>query len=273
MTRLDRRALFTSGAAAALLAASGLSAEARPGRGGRLRLALAREGDSLNRLARGAMFDTLTEVAPDGVLRAGLASSWQGSPDARRWEFSVRPDVSFHGGRIVSATDVQQSLLANGGLAEKLVQADVTGPLTLRLTLAAGNPDFPYLLSDSAFMITNAQGVGSGLYAPQRMQEGRHFLGQRVVRHFKDGQAGWVDSVDAIVIPDAAVRAEALRDGFVDIAELPARDGLVGREDFVFHPSAENMALAARRGVGIPRHVGSRTSLDDGRLAERWWLS
>ncbi|PJE34773.1 peptide ABC transporter substrate-binding protein, partial [Pseudooceanicola lipolyticus] len=36
MTRIDRRALFASGAAAALLAASGLSANAAPRLGGTL---------------------------------------------------------------------------------------------------------------------------------------------------------------------------------------------------------------------------------------------
>ena len=36
MTRLDRRALFTSGAAAALLTASGVSLDAAPRAGGRL---------------------------------------------------------------------------------------------------------------------------------------------------------------------------------------------------------------------------------------------
>ena len=70
-----------------------------------------------------------------------------------------------------------------------------------------------------------------------------------------------------------AVRAEALRDGFVDVAVLPQRDGLIGRGDFIYHPSAENMALAARRGVGVPRVVGARAPLDDGRIAERWWIA
>ena len=40
MNRIDRRLLFTSGAAAALLAATGVSAQAAPRRGGRLRAAL-----------------------------------------------------------------------------------------------------------------------------------------------------------------------------------------------------------------------------------------
>ncbi|MBT3467245.1 MAG: peptide ABC transporter substrate-binding protein, partial [Rhodobacteraceae bacterium] len=40
MNRIDRRVLFTSGAAAALLAATGVSAQTTPHRGGRLRAAL-----------------------------------------------------------------------------------------------------------------------------------------------------------------------------------------------------------------------------------------
>ena len=40
MSRIDRRALFTSGAAAALMAATGSSLSAAPLRGGALRLAV-----------------------------------------------------------------------------------------------------------------------------------------------------------------------------------------------------------------------------------------
>ena len=75
MTRIDRRALFASGAAAALLAATGASLADTPKAGGTLRLAVPRD-DSLEQLARGAVFDTLTEIAPDGTLRGELATGW-----------------------------------------------------------------------------------------------------------------------------------------------------------------------------------------------------
>ena len=43
------------------------------------------------------------------------------------------------------------------------------------------------------------------------------------------------------------------------------------RGDFLYRPSAAQIDLAARPDVGIPRVIGTRSALDDGRIAERWW--
>ncbi|MFT7592861.1 MAG: peptide/nickel transport system substrate-binding protein [Paracoccaceae bacterium] len=280
MTRMDRRALFTSGAAAALLSASGLSLDAAPRAGGCLRLAVPRDDDSLAVVARGAVFDTLTEIAPDGVLRGELATRWHGSADARVWLFDLRDDVVFHDGRTFSAQDVAASFVAADGPALADVAAvEAISPLQLRLELKAGTPDLPYLLANPALIVAPGgkidqplpEAVGTGRYRVERAQPGRQFLGRKVDGHYKDGRAGWADSIEVIVIPDAAVRAEALRDGYVDVAALPLPGGLLGRGDFVFHPSVQDMALAAHRGVGVPRVIGTQTALDDGRIAERWW--
>jgi peptide/nickel transport system substrate-binding protein len=268
MTRIDRRALFTSGAAAALLAASGLSA-ATPRAGGRLRLALPKGGDSFDLVWRGAVFDTLTEVGPNGVLRGELATGWTSNRDARVWDFELRGDVAFHDGTVFGAADVVASL---AGTAIGVIHAETTDLTHVRLELAAPNPDLPYLLADPALVMQSPTGQGTGLYRTERLQSGRHFLGQRVAQHYKDGQAGWLDSLEIIVIPDANIRAEALRDGYVDVAELPEPKGLRGRGDFIYHPSKDNMALAARTGVGMPKVIGARGPLDDGRIGERWWM-
>ena len=280
MTRMDRRALFTSGAAAALLVASGLSA-ATPRAGGRLRLALSHDGDSFDAVTRGALFDTLTEVAPNGVLRGELATDWQGSSDARSWEFELRPDAAFHDGTRFGALDVIASLAAQGRFSDtRILRSEALNHTRVRFELSAPDPDLPYLLADPSLVIRpkgpqtqDGLPVGTGLYRATRLQPGRHFLGRRVDRHYKDGQAGWFDSLEITVIPDPAVRAEALRDGFVDVAELPLPEGLRGRGEFFYHPSANQMALAAHSGVGVPRVIGARGALDDGRIAQRWWMA
>ena len=273
MTRIDRRALFTSGAAAALLAATGASLADTPKSGGVLRIAVPRD-DSLDRLARGAVFDTLTEIGPDGTLRGELATAWQTDSEARVWTFDLRADAVFHDGVALTAGDVL-AVLSEVGRAEALA------PDRIRIELAEANPGLPFLLADTRFVITRdgqsvsplQQANGTGCYRVERAEDGRHFRGRRVAGHYKDGQAGWLEAVDIIVIPDPAVRAEALRDRYVDVSVLPAAQGLRGLGGVRFFPNESEMSLAISGTVGLPRRIGRGAPLDDGRIAERWWMA
>lgn len=281
MTRIDRRALFTSGAAAALLAAAGGSVHASPRPGGVLRLAVPRDGGMLEQAARGAIYDTLTEIAPDGLLRGELATDWHAAPDARSWTFTLRDGVVFHDGSPLTAGDAAASLLVQGITGAEVRAVTALGSHQLLVELVQPNPHLPYLLASADQMIAPggempmqlSGAAGTGCFKVERAQEGRHFRASKVADHYKSGTAGWADAVEIIVIPDAAVRAEALRDGYVDVAALPEPRGLLRRGEFLYHPSSSDMALAARRNVGIPRKVGQRAPLDDGRIAERWWIA
>ncbi|WP_170418221.1 ABC transporter substrate-binding protein [Ruegeria atlantica] len=272
MTRIDRRALFASGAAAALLAATGATLADAPKVGGTLRLAVPRD-DSLDQVARGAVFDTLTEIAPDGTLRGELATGWQTDSQARIWTFDLRDAARFHDGAAFDISDVMV-VLGDVGRVEAMSENRV------RLELTKANPGLPFLLSDSRFVITrNGQGVtplqganGTGCYRVERADDNRHFLGRRVAGHYKDGSAGWAETFEVIVIPDARVRTEALRDGFVDVAALPQSEGLSAHRGLRFFPSEADMALGVAGHVGMPRQIGADRPLDDGRIAERWWL-
>ncbi|WP_170565038.1 ABC transporter substrate-binding protein [Ruegeria atlantica] len=272
MTRIDRRALFASGAAAALLAATGTSLADTPKVGGTLRLAVPRD-DSLEQVARGAVFGTLTEIAPDGTLRGELATDWQTDSQARNWSFDLRETARFHDGTALDVNDVMV-VLGDVGRVEALSDNRV------RLELTQANPGLPFLLADSRFVITRTgQGVtplraanGTGCYRVERAEDDRHFLGRRVAGHYKDGSAGWAETLEVIVIPDARVRTEALRDGYVDIAVQPEAEGLGPQRGLRFFPNESNMALAVAAHVGMPRQIGTDRVLDDGRIAERWWL-
>lgn len=281
MTRIDRRALFTSGAAAALLAAAGGSVHASPKAGGVLRLAVPRDGGMLEQAARGAIYDTLTEIAPDGLLRGELATGWHSTDDARTWTFNLREGVAFHDGSPLTADDAAASLLVQGITGAEMRAVTALDGHQLLVELAQPNPHLPYLLASADQMIVPggdlplplSDAVGTGCYKVERAQEDRHFRASKVADHYKAGTAYWADVVEIIVIPDAAVRAEALRDGYVDVAALPEPRGLLRRGEFLYHPSSSDMALAARHTVGIPRKVGQRAPLDDGRIAERWWIA
>lgn len=243
----DRRKLLTSGLAAGLLAASGLSITARPRIGGRLRAALpgatsfdtwdARKGFGLFMAAasQGAVFDCLTEVAADGSLRGELATSWQASRDAKTWVFDLRKGVTFHNGMAFNNASVAESIqlhidagTAGAGwhLVSNIDQIRLIGTSQVQFTLHSGNADFPYLLSDRHLIMYPAgnvaeamrYGIGTGIYRVAKFEAGRRFLGWRVSDHYKDGAAGWFDQIEFLAVNDPSQRLALMQSARVDAA-------------------------------------------------------
>ena len=269
---LDRRALFSSAAAAALLAATGVSAGPLPQRGGQLRLALsgaARSDDWENgeglfmQVARlGLVFETLTEVAADGTLRGELATAWSSSADARVWVFDLRNSVTFHDGAPLTAVDVVHSLSALGDVR-------ALGRNRVEITLAEPDPAFPFTLSNAANIIRPAHnsgaGTGTGLYRVRHFAAGQQLLAERVPTHWKDGQAGWFDAVELVSIPSDVVRAQAVAEYLVDGADIADAATLTGFDDIAVW---DGQAVA--RSVAMPMTLG-RGVFDDLRAPQRWW--
>lgn len=290
---IDRRALFASGTAAALLAATGVSARPSPEQGGRLRLALSGatrsdgfdarqpQGLFMQVVLTGMVFDTLTEVSADGTLRGELATGWQGSADACVWMFDLRRDVAFHNDARFSAQDVIASFALHRDTAlSDIYDINAVGQSQIRITLTRPDKDFPYRLSAPDLVIYPAEhmaqarneGIGTGLYRTHRFLPGRQFIGQRVAHHYKDGHAGWFDSVELVSVPSDEVRAEALRDGYVDAVDVSQGQALEGLSDITLLPTSARVTCAAHRNLMVPHSVGSRWPLDNLRAAERWWM-
>lgn len=277
MTRrpLDRRALFATGAAAALLAATGVCAGPLPHRGGKLRLALSGarrdddwvQGDGLfMQVARaGLVYETLTEIAADGTLRGELATGWQSSGDALRWRFDLREGVTFHDGAPFTAADVVHSLAALGDVR-------ATVPHRVEITLNAPDPALPFALATAAHVIRPAHapdaGIGTGLYQLRRFAAGQQVIADRVARHHKDGQAGWFDTVELVSVPSASVRAQALAEYLVDGADLTDAAALTGLDDIAVFDGH-----AVLRSVVMPPAIGRNAPLDNLRAAQRWWMA
>lgn len=285
--QFDRRALFATGSAAALLAAVGVSAQAAPARGGHLRVALSGgdrsetwldlPGGRFLQAARNAVFETLTEIAPDGTLQPGLATGWRVQDAGARWTFTLRDDVTFHDGAPLRAEDVAASL----NLHDAVHQAGPGSvPSEVEVSLRDPDPAFPFAVADGGWSIFAAEelvsgGVpkqGTGLYRIMRFDAGRGFLGQRVPLHRKDGDAGWFESVELVAMSDEAVRAEAVRDGYVDAADLSAAYDLETRTDVEVMADANgHVRGAVRQGVLHATRLGPHP-LDAMRFATRWWM-
>jgi peptide/nickel transport system substrate-binding protein len=250
MNALNRRRLLTSGAAAAIFAASGLGASAAPSRGGHLRLGLSGGtaadgfaavqpfGTFMKVAGAGLVFDTLTEIAADGTLRGELATSWESADGAQVWVLRLRRGVAFHDGRPFTADDAVASLRRHTRPGARTPAAPLLADVieirrlsadSLKITLAAPNVDFPFLLSDPHLLMLPARegraalsaGVGTGLYRLDLFEPGRRLLADRVPGHWKDGDAGWFDSVELLSFPTRKDRIEGLVTGRVDLIDDP----------------------------------------------------
>lgn len=240
-----RRRLLAGGLAAALVAATGLPGQALGRRGGRITAGLTPEGLAIARA--GATGVTLTEISGDGSLVGGFATGWESSEGGRVWEFDLRHE--------------------NAGVFEVLGRFGVTSlrGSTAAVELAEPDGDLPLRLADPFLSVPGEP----GLYRETAESHDAVTL-TRTGPHWKEARAGWADDVTLIRIDLAAARLAALRQGRVDVI-----DGL--------DPHALRM-LAARRDVTVtgdlavsdrvtlPAAIGTLWPLDNGRMAERWWV-
>ena len=244
MYGISRRGLLKTGAAAGVLSLTGMPLKAQS-RGGKLTAGLggANTSDSWDSrthsdifmiaAAHGTVFDCLTEVAADGSLVGELAESWEATPDAVTWTFNLRQGVTFHNGKAFGADDVIESLQMHIGedsksaakpIVEAITEMNKLGDHQVQFTLASGNADFPYLMSDyhicmyPAGMIDEAiqKGIGTGLYEVQSFDPGVRMVATRYANHYKGDAAGFFDEVEFIAINDNTARMSALMTGQVD---------------------------------------------------------
>ncbi|MEL7090881.1 MAG: ABC transporter substrate-binding protein [Pseudomonadota bacterium] len=258
MTRFDRRALFASGAAAALLAATGVSAS--PARGGRLRAALS--PDWFDRAVTATLFDSLTEIAADGTLRGELATGWRSDRDARVWTFDLREGVQFHDGTTFGPRDVVRLPF----------DVQISGAHQVAIHLDVPDPNLPYRLAQPGYELRSETGAGTGLYRVRKLETGRHFVGARFDAHWKR-DAGWFEMVDFVQIGAEIVRFQALAEGLVDVADGAQPGDAITDDTFVALPNADAPTHFANRKVTAPMTVGKVWPLDNLRMAERWWTA
>jgi peptide/nickel transport system substrate-binding protein len=233
-----------TGVAAGVLGLSGMPLRAQT-RGGKLTAGLsgANTSDSWDgrthsdlfmiASAQGSVFDSLTEIAADGSLKGELAESWEASADAKTWTFNLRQGVTFHNGKSFGADDVIESLQLHVAEGAKSAAQPIVAAITemtkitdsqVQFTLASGNADFPYLMSDYHLLMypagqteeAIAQGIGTGLYQVQSFDPGVRMVATRYPDHYKGDSAGFFDEIEYIAINDNTARMNALMTGQVD---------------------------------------------------------
>ncbi|MBM7066380.1 ABC transporter substrate-binding protein [Actibacterium sp. 188UL27-1] len=121
------------------------------------------------------IFEGLTRFGPDGSIQPGLAESWEISADGTVYTFTLREGVTFHDGTSMDAEDVQFSLdraraedstNAQKALFEGIAEVSVVDPLTVRVTLAAPDGNFPFKMAWGDAVILAPESAETAATAP-----------------------------------------------------------------------------------------------------------
>lgn len=182
------------------------------------------------------MHGYLTKVATDGSAEPDLAESWEATPDARTWRFTIRQGVTFHSGRALSLDDIVDSINHHRGegstsvakpLVDPIVSVAKEGDTTVVFELADGSADFPFVFTDYHMAIVPSDGSGGidwrsgdgcGAYKLIEFQPG---VVARLERHTEDWNQnrGWFDAVEMLSVVDVNARTSSLVSGEVDVID------------------------------------------------------
>lgn len=238
---VTRRTLLAgaTGLAAAPLAAA--RADDAPRRGGTLRLGLAGGStsdtldfrittDSVGVSVNFALWSGLVENGPDNKPIPELAESWEAKPGAADWVFNLRRGVKFTNGREFTADDAVYSLNLHRGEGNKsgaagsmkaITDVKKLAPYQIGITLASGDADLPYTLSDYHVMMIPdgytdwAHPIGTGSMLLESFDPGVRVAFKRNPGYWKPDR-GHLDGAVFTVINDSSARLDALLAGQVD---------------------------------------------------------
>lgn len=270
-TSISRRSLMTGAASLGLVAIGAhlplRAARAEPKRGGILRVGMSGGGstDSLDpattntnvpALMNYSCYGYLVEFSRERKAVPSLAESWEAAPGAKEWTFKLRKGVEFHNGKTVEAEDVVYSLNRHRGpdstskgasYVSSIADVRADGKDTVRISLASGNADLPYVLGAYFFGIFPkdfedwAKPIGCGAYAVESWDPGVRATGKRFANYWRSDRA-WFDGFDLTVINDPTARLNALMTNKVDVINR------IDRRTVAMLEQAPNLALVRSSG-------------------------
>jgi peptide/nickel transport system substrate-binding protein len=171
--------------------------------------------------------------ARPGAYEPRLAASWKVGEGGREIAFELQPQVRFHDGRLLEASDVQRSIEAarraagrGGGDLADVAGVDVVGPRAVKVRLARPNAYALRALAEVAIAPAPAPGaapaaglglIGTGPYKVRRWDEGTIEL-ERFAGYW--GRKPTIANLVFRHEADAAAALRLARSGEIDV--LPA---------------------------------------------------
>lgn len=185
-----------------------------------------------------AIFDSLMVIDGVGDPQPYLAESVNPNLDFTEWTIRLQPDVQFHDGTPLDAEalklnlDTYRESALTGAVLDQIDDVEVVDDLTVRVDMDEPWASFDYLLAANIgyvmapSMIADPDGaehpVGTGPFMFDEWVRGDHVSVLRNQDYWRP-ELPYLDGIEFQIIPDPAERAEALRDGDLDLIHT-ARD-------------------------------------------------
>lgn len=214
------------------------------------------------------IYDTLVEVDASLAPIPSLAASWDISADGTEYTFHLQPDVLFHDGSTLKASDVvftftrvldpatastsTSNLMGvvgaaefNGGTADSVTGLQAPDDNTVVITLVSPDASFLTVLADismviysQAFVEANNNDVsqvamGTGPFAFKEYIPNTSVSLEKFADHWREGLP-YLDAIEMIIAPEDTSRTTSLVQGttnFIEYAPLRDIDTLQGNSD------------------------------------------
>ncbi|RLB93038.1 MAG: ABC transporter substrate-binding protein [Deltaproteobacteria bacterium] len=188
------------------------------------------------------IFEGLTRIDKNGVVKPGLASSWTVSEDQKTYTFNLRKGVSFHDGASFDADDVvfslnraraKDSVNAQKALFKPIQSVTAEDPHTVVVTLSQPTGSFLFnmgwgdaVIVDKASAEKNKSNpIGTGPFKFSKWVRGDRIVMVRNDAYW--GTPAKLKTATIKIIPDPAAAVSAMMAGDIDaFANFPAPESL-----------------------------------------------
>jgi ABC-type transport system substrate-binding protein len=187
-----------------------------------------------------AVFDTLTAYDENSVIKPYLAESFSSTPDFKEWTFRLRPGITLHNGKPVTAEVVvrNQRYLAASLITgpaytySGVTSIDVVDDLTFKVVLSKPYANYPIafatqlgVVADPDWLESNdsLQPIGTGPFTFESWVKDDVVKVERNPNYWQkdaDGvQLPYLQEIEFKVIVDDTARALALNNGDIDVLQ------------------------------------------------------
>jgi len=179
------------------------------------------------------VFDPLAIVTAAGTVEPYLAQSITSNPDFTVFTITLRPGIDFHDGTPLDASALhlnllkQQASILTGPAFSNISSMQITGPLSVAVTMKTPWEPFPYYLAEAQTgyiaapsMLNSSNGtthpVGTGPFVFQEWVPNSHFTATANPHYWRKGLP-YLSQITFKPIINSEARVTALETGTVDI--------------------------------------------------------